>query len=68
MNCLFKACEHGVALAITGHFRGEFGAGILDQSMGTRKPSRNRVVVPARQASLLAESIPCNRFPGSLKV
>jgi hypothetical protein len=44
-------------------------AGILEQSMRGWKPSMNRVVLPARQATYrLAESIFLNGFLGSLKV
>jgi hypothetical protein len=41
-------------------------AGIFKQLMGGQEPSRNRFVVPARHR--LAESIPWNRFLGSIKV
>jgi hypothetical protein len=44
-------------------------AGILEQSLGAKEPSMNRVVVPARQTTFRpAESIPWNQFLGSLKV
>ncbi len=49
-------------------------AGILGQSIcGGLEPSRNRAVVPARQAILASGidsfvSIPWNRFLGSIKV
>ncbi len=46
-----------------------YSAEILEKSMEAREPSRNRVVVPARQATdRLTESIPLNRFQGFLKV
>ncbi len=43
-------------------------AGILEQSMGAIEPSGIRVAVLAARLHRLAESIPWNRFLGSLKV
>ncbi len=51
------------------HRKKDTSAGILEQSVGARNPSRNRVFVPARQClHRLAESIHWNRFLGSINV
>jgi hypothetical protein len=50
----FEACDLANLMYCTGIFK---------QYMGAKKPSSNRVVVPARP-----ELIPWNRFLGSLKV
>ncbi len=42
-------------------------AGILEQSMGAKDPSRNRLVVPARRATKAGGIEPLESIPGLLK-